>query len=416
MQKRTRNLIIGILLGLVLMGATGLAVYHYWAVPRFEKRTEEAVKRATAEEEADASSLSKKAADLSKQADKKNAGSQSTAKPGTDSVDKLSAASEQTLTKRLKEEQFVGTLLLVRGGQIIYNQGFGYADAATKRLNTVNSLFQIGSTQKSLTAILVAQLIAQGKLHYTDNINQYYSEIPAGYHITIRQMLDMRSGLSLDVKTPTTVMTDAQVIARAIANMHYSAANQGKQVYQAVNYVILAGVVEKLTGMSYEQAIKTKLFAPLNIMDSQAGFMWDFADQNNHTISYVSGPQFDTYDKIAVETTADMHGELGTGNIYTTPYTLYQLQRAIIQGKYITTEQLAQLRNSRNGEYGGGLYNYGSYVYSHGVKDWQELIMTIGSDGNDAVIFMSNRAYDYDNARPRSQWYWNFLENAQVQQ
>ncbi|ERL64679.1 serine hydrolase domain-containing protein [Schleiferilactobacillus shenzhenensis] len=410
-MKRMTTLLIGFVTGALLVGCLGAATYYGYVRPRHVAE----VKREAEKDAADRSSLSRRASELTAEVnEKKTTTAAQTSQPGQTSVNKLSSTAEATLTKRLQDEQFVGTLLLVKDGQIIYNQGFGYADAAKKRLNTPQSLFQIGSAQKSLTATLIAQLIAAGKLHYTDNVHQYYDQIPAARNITIRQLLDMTSGLKMDDAVPKTVMTDTQIVQRALTRMEYLPENQGHEVYQAVNYVLLAGIINQLTGQSYEQNVQAKLFQPLGITSSQAGFMWDFANQSHRTTSYVSGGQFSTYQKIAKESVADMYRELGTGNIYATPYTFFRLQQAIIQGKYVDRAAVATLRDSTDGEYGGGVYSYPTYIYSHGVKNWQELIMTISTDGNSGVMFMSNRAYDYDQARARAAWYWQFLQNAQV--
>lgn len=413
MKKHNVLWLVSLIVGILVGGAVSAGVYHWWLAPRSNRVAAQLVAKERAKNEAALASLAAQNSSLTKRVQGKEAAANQ-AKPGATSVNKLSAAAAKELTTHLQDEQFVGTILLVRDGQIIYHQGFGYADAATKRLNTVHSLFQIGSAQKSLTATLVAQLVTAGKMNYTDNLHQYYSQVPAARNITVRQMLDMASGLSLDDAVPKTVLSDQAVVQRALDRMQYTPANQGKKVYQAVNYVLLAGIVEKLTGQSYEQAVKTRLFQPLGLQNAQAGFMWDFAGQTNRTTSYMSGGDLSTYEKIARESQADMHRELGTGNIYATPYAFFQLQQAIIQGKYVDWTAIATLRDSTGGQYAGGVYNYPTYVYSHGVKNWQELILAISKDGDTGVVQMSNRAYDYDQARDRSTWLWQFVQRAEL--
>ncbi|MCT2907371.1 serine hydrolase domain-containing protein [Schleiferilactobacillus harbinensis] len=407
-MKRITAFLIGLLTGAVVVGAAGTATYYGYVRPRHLAE----VKREAEKDAADRSSLSLRVSDLTK--DLQAADKKLPVQPGQTSVNKLSETAEAQLTKKLQAEQFVGTVLLVRNGTIIYHQGIGYADAAKKRLNTVKSIYQIGSTQKSLTAIALAQLIQAGKVHYGDNIHQYYSQIPASHNITIREMLNMRSGLIYTLGAPKTVLTDDQVIQRSLDNLTYDADFHGKQNYQAVNFVLLAGIIEKISGQSYEQYITQHLFQPLQLTNTQAGFAWNFAQQPNRTVSYVAKDGIGTYDKTITENLADMRGELGTGNIYTTPYALYRLERAIIQGKYTSTAAVAELRDTTDGQYGGGVYNFPTYVYSHGVKNYQELVFTMSDDGNTAAILMTNRAYDYNNALPRAKWYYHFAQTAEL--
>lgn len=405
-MKRSTAFIVGLLLGIVLVAGAGAATYYYYIQPHQAA----ALKRTEEKSAAERSSLAARTSYLTRDLQAKD--KKKTAAPRTTAVDKLTTTAEAQLTAQLQKEQFVGTILLVRNGTIIYHQGFGYADYAKKRLNTVHSIFQIGSTQKSLTAAAIAQLIGQGKLQYTDNIHTYYESIPEADNITIRDMLNMRSGLTYDYEAPKTVLTDAQVLQRNLDGVKYDANYHGKQNYQAVNFVLLAGLVEKLSGQTYEQYITQHFFQPLKLTNASAGFAWNFAKQANRTVSYMDKSGLSTYAKTITETVADMHGELGTGNIYTTPYALYQIEHAMVTSKYLSTTALAELRNTTDGQYGGGVYNFPTYVYSHGVKNYQELVFVMSNDGNTAAILMSNRAYDYNNGLAKGKWYYNFAQSA----
>lgn len=328
---------------------------------------------------------------------------------GTASVDLLNQSANDQLYNRLMSEQFNGTLLLVRNGQVIFHGAYGMADAAAARANTVQSLYQIASVEKSLTGVLIAQAVGAGQLSYTDNINQYLPDVPASYNITIRDLLDMRSGLTMTDDVPTDVLTDAQVVQRAISLMQYDPSQHGVSNYQGVNYWLLTGILEQVTGQSYEQLVQDRLFKPLGLGADQAGFAWDMANQPNHTVSYVTETGYDRTDD---ETLADMHSELGTGNIYMTSFALYKLEQAITQGKIISQQALSDLWTATDGTYRGGLYNDADHYYSHGVKASQETIFLMSRDGNTAVVYIDNRDFDIDNAASRGEWYWQFVNNA----
>ncbi|MFK5281332.1 serine hydrolase domain-containing protein, partial [Lacticaseibacillus paracasei] len=111
------------------------------------------------------------------------------------------------------------------------------------------TLFQIGSIQKAVTAVALAQLAASGKLSLDDPVGKYLTGIKTGDQVTLRMMVAMRSGFSLRRYQPT-VMDDANIIQWSIANLTYLP--QDNYAYQAVNYVLLAGVIEKVAGRSYE--------------------------------------------------------------------------------------------------------------------------------------------------------------------
>lgn len=328
---------------------------------------------------------------------------------GTASVNQLSQSATNQLNDRLASEQFNGTLLLVRNGQVIFHNAYGMADAAANRANTVQSLYQIASVEKSLTGVLVAQAASAGQLSYDDNIHQYFPSVPAEDNITIRDLLDMRSGLSMTDAVPTDVLTDNQVIQRALDLMQYDPSQHGVSNYQGVNYNLLTGILEKVTGQSYEELVQQRFFSPLGLGADQAGFAWNLAAQPNHTVSYITGSGYSQTDN---ETVADMHSELGTGNIYMTSFALYRLEQAIVQGKIISQNTLAGLWNATDGSFRGGLYNQPDHYYAHGVKASQETIFLMSPDGKTAVVYIDNREFDIDNALSRGDWYWQFVNNA----
>ena len=94
-----------------------------------------------------------------------------------------------------------------------------------------------------MTAVALAQLAASGKLSLDDPVGKYLTGIKTGDQVTLRMMVAMRSGFSLRRYQPT-VMDDANIIQWSIANLTYLP--QDNYAYQAVNYVLLAGVIEKL--------------------------------------------------------------------------------------------------------------------------------------------------------------------------
>ncbi|MFT8412439.1 MAG: serine hydrolase domain-containing protein [Schleiferilactobacillus perolens] len=334
---------------------------------------------------------------------------------GTQAVDRLANKAQTQLQVHIKQENIVGSLLLIQNGTIIYHQGFGFANAATRRFNTVRSLYQIGSAQKSITAVAIAQLVKEGKVHYGDNIHSYYVQIPSDYHVTIRQMLNMTSGFNANLQVPTKPLNDAQTVHMALTELRYNAKGYGQFNYQPVNYVLLAGIVAAKSGETYEQYVDRHFFVPLHLSDKQMGFEWNLKNQVDQTTSYALGPGSNLYSKVAVESVADMRNELGTGNIYSSTYAFYRLEKEISSGRFVSLKQLAILRNTTGGKYGGGIYNYANSVYSHGVKNSQELLFMMSNDGKTAALLMLNRATTPNGAaRQRIQWYYQFARTAAV--
>ncbi|WP_165305060.1 serine hydrolase domain-containing protein [Pedobacter sp. SYP-B3415] len=93
------------------------------------------------------------------------------------------------------KDMFNGNVLVAQQGKILYRKSFGYADLERKKLNNVNTGFQLASLSKVFTAIAVLQLYEQGKLRLDETFRTYIPKFPY-QEITIRQLLSHTSGLS----------------------------------------------------------------------------------------------------------------------------------------------------------------------------------------------------------------------------
>lgn len=67
-------------------------------------------------------------------------------------------------------KEFTGTLLVIKNGKVLLNKGYGYANKETNQLNTFQSLYYIGSIEKSITATAIMKLVDEGKIKLTDPI------------------------------------------------------------------------------------------------------------------------------------------------------------------------------------------------------------------------------------------------------
>lgn len=292
----------------------------------------------------------------------------------------------QALHQELIDQHFVGTALIFRNGQILVNQGYGYADFANNRLNTVTSHFQIGSIQKGFTAVLIAKLIAEGKLDYDTHLSQFYPNIPNSQVITINDLLHMSSGLNTTA-TPTG-STDVQQIEDFYLQ-HLTSVGPGKFFYTPINYFLLARIVEKLTGDSYENYFR-QTYTKGGLQDF--GFYNDWYQRSDNTISYSVTASPDDYSKPIHEGEDEFARELGTGNVDMTIGELYWYFHQLSQGHILAKNQLDRLWTKYPGtNYIGGLYDLDDHYRMHGNEDGQRVLMMTSKDFQTGVILMSNR-------------------------
>lgn len=291
-----------------------------------------------------------------------------------------------TLHQKLLAAHFIGTALIFRNGRILVNQGYGFADFADQRLNTVNSHFQIGSIQKSFTAVLIAKLIAAGKLTYMTPLSQFYPAIPNSHEITINDLIHMSSGLNT-TGSPKGV-TDPQQI-EAYYLQHLTSNGPGKFFYTPINYFLLARIIEKITGSSYQSYFRN-VFGAAGL--KHLGFYQDWYQQPDHTVSYQVTATPDDYSQPIHEGLDEFAREHGTGNVDMTSGDLYWYFHQLYQGQILKKDQLAQLWAKYPGtNYIGGLYNLGSYYRMHGNESGQRVMMLATKDFQTGVLLLSNR-------------------------
>ena len=179
--------------------------------------------------------------------------------------------------------------------RLVYAQGFGYADVATRELVQPTSLFRIASISKPITAVAILQLLEHGKLDldskvfdvldFTEQIKDFGAEVePRLKDITIRHCLQHRGGWDRDksfdamfqsvrfakeLGAPPPATPD--VVIRAMLKQQLDFEPGERYAYSNFGYCLLGRVIEELTGQSYEEYVKEHVLAPIGITQMRIG-------------------------------------------------------------------------------------------------------------------------------------------------
>ena len=173
------------------------------------------------------------------------------------------------LEKLAKEQNFSGGLLIIKDGKQLLSKGYGWADKANKIPFSPSTLASMGSITKAFTATAIMKLVEQNKLSVEDKLSKFFPNIPADKaNITIHQLLTHSSGFHEFLKDDggdyEKLETEAY-LKRAFSEPLAFKAGE-KAVYTNVGMSILAIIIEQVSGMDYEQFLKTQLFDPLSIL------------------------------------------------------------------------------------------------------------------------------------------------------
>lgn len=294
--------------------------------------------------------------------------------------------------EKLNQVDYSGTALVVNHGQVaaLATRGLAVADKHVK--NQPNTMFEIDSVQKSLTGGLVMQQIDAGKLSFNTRLSQFYPQLKHGQDITIRQLLAMSSGLMQEktYKGTPGAVTDQAAVTNLIKHLEYVPAWHGQWHYEPCNFNLLAGILEQVTGQSYQQLFTRFYINRLHLHHTR--FAYDTATpQMAQGYMWNAKRAVLTYDQPKQVATFQERAEFGTGQVFMSTEDLYKAESSLLNGTLLTRRQakiLFQPLGSRY--YSGGLYNQPAFKVANGYGYGYQCFLRISPDGREAVVMMSN--------------------------
>jgi CubicO group peptidase (beta-lactamase class C family) len=185
------------------------------------------------------------------------------------------AAIADSVQKQADADQFSGVLLIARDGKPVLQRAWGLANKESKTPNTMDTKFNIGSINKAFTKKAIEQLAAAGKLSLDDRIRKYLPDFPspAADKITIRQLLDHRSGLGdfFGPKynaAPPSKLRELRDFLPLFADQPLKFEPGTGQSYSNAGYVTLGLIIESITGEKYRDYVAKNIFAPAGMNNS----------------------------------------------------------------------------------------------------------------------------------------------------
>ena len=174
--------------------------------------------------------------------------------------------------ERIGKFGFTGSILVAKGGEVLLARGYGLGDRENKISNSEHTLFEIASLTKPFTATAILKLEEQGKLATDDPIHKYLPGVPkARRDITIHHLLTHTSGMPRRAGGGSGDALEPAV--RAYLRMAPTAQPGQRYEYWNGGYALLAGIVERASGMSYTDYCRKHLFEPAGM--TKTGFTGD---------------------------------------------------------------------------------------------------------------------------------------------
>jgi len=200
------------------------------------------------------------------------------------------------LEAKMKELRVPGAIIHIHyPAQGSWTTTMGTRNLATGAPMNVNSHMRIGSITKTFTATVILQLVDEGKLGLNDPVSKYFPEVPNGSNITIREVLNMTSGLfdytedeglfKTVLAHPDKVWDPWELLTIAFQHPAYFAPGQSLH-YSSTNYILLGLLIEQITHMPVEKVFQQRIFRPLGMHNTLLPPLSSAAIPNPHPIGY----------------------------------------------------------------------------------------------------------------------------------
>jgi CubicO group peptidase (beta-lactamase class C family) len=168
------------------------------------------------------------------------------------------------------------TVLIAKDNKVIYRKAFGMANLELKIPMKPENVLQLASITKQFTSVAILILMEQGKLKLKDSLSKYISDFPRGNEITVHHLLNHTSGIKSytnlpDFRTKTRLDMAPEEIINSFKNLPLEFNPSEKYEYTNSGYVLLGYIIEKLSGMSYEDFMQKNIFDKLGMKNSYYG-------------------------------------------------------------------------------------------------------------------------------------------------
>ena len=184
---------------------------------------------------------------------------------------------DQLLQKLTAEDRFSGVVLIAKDGKPVFAKAYGYADRENKIPNSVDTKFRIGSMNKMLTSVAIAQLVQAKKLKYTDTLATVLPDYPnkeVATKVTIHQLLTHTSGLGdyfsdeFDKKKDN--LRDLKDYLQFFASEPLQFEPGKGWAYSNAGMLVAGLVIEKVSGKNYFEYVRKNIYKPAGMNDTDS--------------------------------------------------------------------------------------------------------------------------------------------------
>ncbi|MCK5815126.1 MAG: beta-lactamase family protein [Flavobacteriaceae bacterium] len=304
-----------------------------------------------------------------------------------------------------KRNDFNGSVLIAKKGKVLFSNEYGYANFESKTKLGEKSVFQLASVSKQFTAAGIMILKERNLLQLNDSVIKYYPEFPYK-DVTIKHLLNHTAGLPNyfwiaehkweKEKAPSNKeMMD--LLAKQKTNRFFKSGRNFN--YSNTGYFVLASLIEKISGTSYSEFLKTNIFEPLQMKDS---FVYSFKNDSLKPNQLAGYRLYRWRHHVEVKGTVN-DAVVGDKNVYSTTEDLFKWITGLNSGNLISKESLEMMYSKGETKYGRKVpYGFGfridtrknkNTIYHHGKWNGFSTSITQYKDTDLLVIALEHSSY-----------------------
>jgi len=257
------------------------------------------------------------------------------------------------LQKIHREGKFDGAVLVANQQGVVYKNGFGNTSLKPATPNKFNTVFYIASLSKPFTSILIMQLVQRGKIKLDNKLESYLPHLKNENmrKVTIHQLLSHTSGIPdfIDGTVSEKNYTN-EWFTQKLDSLKFDTASEKKFKYANSTYVLLAHIIEKVTGKSYAKNLKENILNPAG-MHKSGSFV------TGQKIKGIAEGHVIRDSIISVAPYLNPASFQGAGSVYSTVEDLYKFDQALYSDKLLGAKyKELMFTNQSDGPYGYGWF------------------------------------------------------------
>lgn len=278
---------------------------------------------------------------------------------------------DSLFTSLYSKKMFNGNVLVAYKGKVLFKKSYGNAvESPEQKLNT-ETIFELASVSKQFTAMGIVMLQKEGKLDYDDKVSKYIPELEFYGDVTVRNLLNHTGGLPDYMRLfqqhwdKSKFATNKDIIKLLAEHKPKANFQPGdKFEYSNTGYALLASIIEKASGKSFTNHLRSSIFKPLG-MENTFVYRSRFKPReiDNIAVGYIADES--GYKVRPEQVRKDiafyyLDGIVGDGMVNSTLDDLLKWDRALYTDKLVNAKDKALIFNEADTKDGKGSgYGFG---------------------------------------------------------